>query len=56
MVRRRTLSFSVDMSVSPLFAAPGLVRLFESLLEFAPTGKLFYGSDGSLPETFWFSA
>jgi hypothetical protein len=46
----------IDLSVSPLFAAPGLVRLFGSMLEFAPTGKLFYGSDGSLPETFWFSA
>ena len=46
----------VDLSVSPLFAAPGLVRLFESVLEFAPTGKLFYGSDGSMPETFWYSA
>ena len=40
----------------PFFAAPGLVRLFESVLEFAPTGKLLYGSDGSMPETFWYSA
>jgi hypothetical protein len=46
----------IDFSVPTLFALSGIRRCLRELLEICPTAKLVYGSDGSMPETYWLAA
>ncbi len=47
----------LDLSLMIPWSSIGIRRRIEQTLEFAPTGKVMYGSDGIMvPELFWISA
>lgn len=46
----------LDVSVPTLFALSGLRQSLREALEICPVARILYGSDGSMPETYWLAA